>query len=190
VTAEATSRIAALFPARWDRHYSATKLRSDPLYEAVAAELAGSSLPLLDLGCGLGLLAFYLRENGHGFPVTGLDYDGRKILGASKATTRSGFSGLVFREHDARTGLPGHSGNVTILDILQFFGPEAQAALITEAAKRVAPGGKLVIRSGLRDDSWRFKVTVAGDWVAKATFWMKATSRSAPCGAPRRSTTT
>ncbi|HEY8961988.1 MAG TPA: hypothetical protein VIM57_07250, partial [Luteolibacter sp.] len=25
-----------------------------------------------------------------------------------------------------------------------------------------------------RDDSWRFKITVAGDWLAKATFWMKA----------------
>jgi hypothetical protein len=38
----------------------------------------------------------------------------------------------------------------------------------------VADGGKLVIRSGLRDRSLRFKITVAGDLLAKATFWMKA----------------
>ena len=42
------------------------------------------------------------------------------------------------------------------------------------AASRVAPGGKLVIRSGLRDDSRRFKVTVFCDYLAKITFWMKA----------------
>jgi hypothetical protein len=34
--------------------------------------------------------------------------------------------------------------------------------------------GKLVIRSCLRDDSGRFRITVAGDWLAKLTFWMKA----------------
>ena len=42
------------------------------------------------------------------------------------------------------------------------------------AASRVAPGGKLIIRSGLRDSSWRYRITVVGDWLAKLTFWMKA----------------
>lgn len=166
--------IAALFPKRWDRHYVAAKLRTDPLYTALAENLRGSDLPLLDLGCGLGLLAFFLREKGIDVPIRGLDYDSRKIDAALHATTTSCGQNLVFSHHDARSGLPEHHGNVSILDILQFFSPAEQETLLKLAASRVAPGGRLIIRSGLRDTSWRFRVTVLGDLLAKATFWMKA----------------
>jgi len=167
-------KIAALFPGRWDRNYVAAKLRTDPLYSALADHLRHSALPLLDLGCGLGLLAFFLRAEGIQVPILGLDYDSRKIDSARQAATRSKMADLAFAHHDARSGLPAHQGNVSILDILQFFTPMEQESLLKLAASRVAPGGKLIIRSGLRDASWRFKVTVLGDWLAKATFWMKA----------------
>ena len=170
----AVPKIADLFPGRWDRNYVAAKLRTDPLYTTLAENLRGSDLPLLDLGCGLGLLAFFLRAQGIDVPIHGLDYDSRKIAAARRATVSSNLRGLEFTHHDARTGLPAHQGNVSILDILQFFTPDEQEALLKLAASRVAPGGKLIIRSGLRDASRRFKVTVLGDWLAKATFWMKA----------------
>ena len=158
----------------WDHYYTRSKLRSDPLYAAVLAELRDSSLPLLDLGCGLGILAFYLRDHGFTPPIHSLDYDQRKIEEARKTATTRGDTTLTFDFHDARHGLPDHCGNVTILDILQFFTPGEIEHLLALAAARVAPGGKLVIRSGLRDSSWRFKATVAGDLLAKCTFWMKA----------------
>ena len=60
------------------------------------------------------------------------------------------------------------------LDILQFFTPDEQRELLDLAVRRVAPGGKLIIRSTLRDDSQRFQWTVWGDRLAKITFWMKA----------------
>ncbi len=174
MNATAPTAIPALFPRRWDYHYASAKLRSDPLYGAIYDELRTSALPLLDLGCGLGLLAFFLRERGLAMPVLGLDYDRRKIASASQAAAQLRDEQLVFRVHDARNGLPDHAGNVSILDILQFFRPAEQESLLQLAAERVAPGGKLVIRSGLRDRSWRFGVTVAGDILAKATFWMKS----------------
>lgn len=166
--------LAALFPGRWDRHYVASKLRMDPMYEMIAEQLRESPLPLLDLGCGLGLLAFYLRGAGIEIPVRGIDYDSRKIQVANRVVDAMSGANLEFAHHDARSGLPDHHGNVSILDILQFFTPAEQETLLTLAAARVAPGGKLIIRSGLRDDSWRFRATVAGDFLAKATFWMKA----------------
>ena len=131
-------------------------------------------MPLLDLGCGLGLLAFFLRSRGIDVPIHGLDYDERKIKGAKLAAETSGIAGLTFSRHDAREGLPDHAGNVSILDILQFFDPAQQETLLKLAASRVAPGGMLIIRCGLRDSSLRFKITVAGDLLAKATLWMKA----------------
>ncbi|MEO5712127.1 MAG: methyltransferase domain-containing protein [Luteolibacter sp.] len=167
-------KIASLFPGRWERHYVAAKLRTDPLYAALEKELRGSTKPLLDLGCGLGLLAFFLRAKDIGVPIHGLDYDQRKVAMATRAAESSGTRDLAFSHHDARSGLPEHLGNVSILDILQFFTPTEQESLLALAASRVAPGGKLVIRSGLRDESTRFKITVLGDLLAKATFWMKA----------------
>jgi len=168
------TRIAELFDGHWNRNYAVSKLRTDPLYAALAADLRGSTLPLLDIGCGLGLSAFYLRSRGIEVPILGLDYDHRKIDGARRAAIRGGFGQLQFSQHDARSGLPAHQGNVCILDILQFFDPAAQQELLQLAAARVAPGGLLLIRSGIRDDSWRFRITVAGDLLAKATRWMKA----------------
>jgi 2-polyprenyl-3-methyl-5-hydroxy-6-metoxy-1,4-benzoquinol methylase len=166
--------IAALYASHWNRHYTASKLRTDPLYQALHATLDGSSLPLLDLGCGLGISAFYLRGMGVDVPIHGLDYDDRKIEAARRAAERSGFTGLTFSQHDARNGLPEHRGNVSILDILQFFTPAEQETLLREAAERVSPGGRLVVRSGLRDASSRFRITVVGDLLARATCWMKA----------------
>ena len=178
--AAAAAALARSFERRWDRCYVAAKLKSDPLYEAVNAELAGTSLPLLDLGCGLGLLALFLRQRDHRFAIHGLDYDPRKIAAARKIAGRLEDRGLRFDHHDARSGLPDHSGNVTILDILQFFQPHETRALLELAAARVAPGGKLIVRSALRDRSWRFKATVAGDLLAKVTFWMKAAPTNYP----------
>lgn len=166
--------IARCYDSRWDRHYAAAKLRSDPLYQALAGALADSALPLLDIGCGIGLAAHFLRSRGIAVPVHGLDYDARKITAAQRAASRGGLQLVSFSRHDARQGLPDHCGNVCILDILQFFTPSDQEALLREAAARVAPGGVLLIRSGLRDDSLRFRVTIAGDLLARATLWMKA----------------
>jgi 2-polyprenyl-3-methyl-5-hydroxy-6-metoxy-1,4-benzoquinol methylase len=183
ITDQQLKALAALFPGRWDRHYVASKLRMDPLYEAITGHLRDSPLPLLDLGCGLGLLAFYLREAGIGVPVRGIDYDSRKIQVATRVAGALAGANLEFAHLDARGGLPEHHGNVSILDILQFFTPAEQETLLKMAAARVAPGGKLIIRSGLRDDSWRFRVTVAGDFFARATFWMKASPTHYPSAA-------
>ncbi|MDZ4401486.1 class I SAM-dependent methyltransferase [Prosthecobacter sp.] len=172
--AAALKHIASLSAKRWDRCYTAMKLRSDPVYTAVTRELAGSALPVLDIGCGLGLLPFYLRESGFTPDIIGFDYDTRKIASAQVMTGQGGYAGLSFMAGDARTGLPDFGGNVVILDILQFFTRVEQETLLHAAAARVEEGGKLIIRSCLADDSTRFRITVAGDWFAKLTFWMKA----------------
>lgn len=166
--------IPALFPKTSDRCYAACKFATDPLYPAVATALAGRPYPLLDIGCGLGLLAFYLRHHGFDFPITGLDYDARKILSANETAHRAGTKHVVFQQFDARQPLPDHQGNVTMLDILQFFRPEEQATLLRQAAQRLVPNARLVIRSGVRDASFRYSLTHAADVFAKLTFWMKS----------------
>ncbi len=174
------AKLCSLRSKRWERCYTIVKLRSDPVYAAVTQELAGSTLPVLDIGCGIGLLAFYLREAGFTPAIAGFDYDPQKIACAQSMISRSDYSGLSFMTGDARKGLPECSGHVVILDILQFLTRDEQSALLTAAAARVAPGGSLIIRTCLQDESSRFRITVAGDWLARLTFWMKGSPVSYP----------
>lgn len=174
--------LASHYASPWYRGYVKSKLRTDPLYGAVFDELRDSTLPLLDIGCGLGLLAFYLRSRGFTPVILGIDYDRGKVEAAQSIADRH-YPGTTFRHGDARNGIPAFEGNVTILDILQFFDHEKQAGLLAAAARCTAPGGHLVIRSGLRETGWRFRVTYAGDLLARATRWMRA----APTCYPTRS---
>ena len=80
---EACSRVAARFSERWLRVYASRKLRGDPIYSAAFELFRDSGRPVVDLGCGVGLLPFYLRERNFKAPICGFDADGRKIARAS-----------------------------------------------------------------------------------------------------------
>ena len=106
--------------------------------------------------------------------MSGFDYDLSKITSGRAMIERGGYRGIFLHQGDARIDLPDHQGDVTILDILQFFDPTEQTVLLQAAAARVAPGGQLIVRSCLRENNGRFFTTLVGDMVAKWTFWMKA----------------
>ena len=171
---EIAKRIGSLCRGAWLRNYTRSKLRTDPLYGGVFEELKGRKGPLLDVGCGMGILGLYLRERGCGMVIRGFDYDVRKVEDGRQMVEKGGYEGISLSQGDARSELPDQEGDVTILDILQFFEKDEQRVLLKEAAKRVGPGGKLVIRSGLKERNLRFFVTWVGDLFARGTFWMKA----------------
>jgi SAM-dependent methyltransferase len=178
-------------PSRWHYHYVRSKLASDPLFAGVAAALDGCDAPLLDLGCGIGLLAHYLEGSGHPLAYVGLDNDARKIAQARAAATRGGLAArfqqvdLAERIGEASgrafdgSGL-GHRGSIAILDVLQFLPPQAQEPLLREAAACIAPGARLVIRTGLAGHDWRARVTRAVDWLSRALRWMNTGPKAYP----------
>jgi 2-polyprenyl-3-methyl-5-hydroxy-6-metoxy-1,4-benzoquinol methylase len=171
-------------PSRWHYHYVRSKLATDPLYPGVTAALGDDAQPLLDLGCGIGLLAHYLHAAGRRAAYLGVDNDGAKIGRAQAVAERAGLVSAHFREVDLgaamqarQTGADGdslfeHRGSVAILDVLQFLPPQAQAPLLRAAADCVAPGGRLLIRTGLAGSSWRARVTRAVDDLSRVLRWM------------------
>lgn len=167
-------RFARVFPDPHARWYVAIKVATDPLYPAVFAALRGSRAPLLDLGCGMGVLSFYLRAHGYSAPIHGIDYDPRKIAAAHQVMQATGAAGLIFAQGDAREQIPDHHGSVTILDILQYFPPDEQARLLTTAAARLSTEGVLIIRSCLDSPGWRFSFTRWNDRMANRLRWMQA----------------
>jgi 2-polyprenyl-3-methyl-5-hydroxy-6-metoxy-1,4-benzoquinol methylase len=188
VTSADLAEIAARCDNRWDYHYTKSKLARDPIYAAVIAALDTNSLPVLDIGCGMGLLAHYLRAAGSMRTVHGFDFDPRKIRSAAAMALRGGMQDCHFHCGDAREALPAFQGNVVILDVLQYLQPEAQRELLLSSAAKVPMGARLILRSGLCDASWRYKITVAGDWLAKGTRWMKAAPVAYPSAEGLRQT--
>jgi len=168
---DAAQRVASHFHSRFLRNYVASKLAADPLYGAVAERLIDHILPLTDIGCGVGLMAFYLRERGVRVPITGIDHDGKKIDAAKKIAPA--YEGITFATADARD--PVRAGtSVLLLDVLHYFSDSARQRMLETIAAGVPDGGVVIIRDGIRDGSMRYRITLAAEIFARAVRWLKA----------------
>jgi trans-aconitate methyltransferase len=184
--AAASRRIAEAFlPTfplgnRYDYYYTRSKLRTDPLYPAVISVLGETRAPVLDLGCGLGLLAHTLRAAGCMLPYVGVDRDADKIARAQRIAAACGFSDVRFDTADLAAGPPVHRGSVAVLDMLQFLDPTAQTALLRAAAAMLDDDGVLAIRNTLADDSRRARTSLLADRMSHLIGWMQFRPRSYP----------
>ena len=164
-------RIADYYDGAFQRGYVRGKLASDPVYAATADALGDSTLPLIDIGCGIGLLGLYLYTRGALPRYVGLDHDERKIRAGQAAARRAGLEQAMQLLIADASALPQLRGHVALLDMLHYLPRDAQAALLDACLPRVAPGGVLVIRSVLRDGSWRFQATRAEE------VWLRVSGR-------------
>lgn len=171
IRAKAAGRLSRLYETHALRSYVYWKVRTDPAYGAVFDRLLPhEQQSLLDLGCGIGVLPFFLREEGFAAPILGVDFDDRKIEVARKAAQR--YRGVDFIVADMRDPLP-ENHNVVLLDVLQYVDSDAQQLILTNVAAAVPAGGIAIVRQGLRDHSWRHRATRAVDGLARAAWWMR-----------------
>ena len=169
--------IASRFVSFGHRAYIRIKLRFDHIYRATDHILAGSELPLLDVGCGIGLLGHYLLSSRRCLAYTGIDCDLPK-LNASVAAA-SNLSGFNVIAGDA-TELPEFSGNVALLDVLHYLSHADQERVLRQCAARVAVDGVMVIRTVLREAHWRFYATVCEEVLLHVSGWMPRGARDYP----------
>ncbi len=167
---EIREQIAARFESRFLRGYAKGKLGSDPVYPAALEHFRSVPGPILDLGCGMGLLGFYLRALGVETDVVGVDFDSRKIAAAAEAAR--GTRGLSFREGDARERT-GFRGSVAMLDLLHYFSDDDQRTLLRNAADYARPGDVVVIRDCIRDGTWRYRLTWLEETFATSLGWLR-----------------
>jgi len=154
----ACARVATRFRSPWLRNYVRSKLRSDRIYPAAYDLLGRSAEPILDVGCGVGLLAFYLRERACRQPILGLDLDARKI-GYGSTIAACGYPDVELRYQNVEASLPEFRGNVALFDVLHYLPQPAQTALLSQLARRVAPGGLLIVRDSIRELRPRYCMT-------------------------------
>jgi len=165
-------RAAAVFQGdRWLHGYARGKTRWDPAYARVAAVLSGSRHPLLDIGCGVGLLAAYLRESGCEQDIVGVEPDSKKVAMA-RACVATRYAGLNFTVGDA-CRLPAFSGDVVMLDVLHYMTAQQQQEALQNILRVLAPGGRALIRTTFRDGSWRYYATLVEEAVVRLSGWIR-----------------
>jgi len=169
VTTEVERRIAGYFDTRFLRSYTRSKLSTDPVYRAVLERLRESTVPLYDIGCGVGLLEFYLREHGVLCSMTGVDHDERKIAKANTIAPR--YIDLHFRSGDARDPVPSRT-NVVLIDVLHYFSGSDQRKILENVAN--AGGDLVMIRDAVRDRTVRYGITAAQERFSRAIRWLRA----------------
>ena len=168
---QACARVVSRFEPRWLRHYVKSKLRTDPIFATAYQILCESRAPLLDVGCGVGLLPFYLRERGLLQSMIGLDIDGSKLR-RGHAVARANYRDIDLREQDVAVEDDAtFRGNVAVFDLLHYLSPAAQQILLPRLAAHVPVGGLFLIRDSPRDGSARFWMTYAGEILAQAVSW-------------------
>lgn len=169
--------VAHRFPSRFLQGYVRGKLRHDPVYETVHRLIRDVPAPVLDVGCGLGLLAHDLNAREYHVPYLGLDIDAGKIAIARRAATALDNTSF---DHVSCTTLPPWHGHVVLLDVLHYLAEEVQQQVLAAAASRVAPGAALIIRTVLRDRSWRFCLTRLEETGIRCSGWIRGGVRHYP----------
>ncbi|MBW8887836.1 MAG: class I SAM-dependent methyltransferase [Fibrobacteres bacterium] len=157
-------------------------------YDKLLKHLTGPD-NLLDVGCGFGHLAWFLRETGSSLKYYGTDIDERKIAAARASLDAAHANGPSFDRAstgrasiepssvdqpaffpgDARevAGLPERFGNILFLDVIYLMPWELQLRMLAWAMDRLAPGADSVILVKSLDEAKGFSGfrAVAEEWL-------------------------
>ena len=125
------------------RYYARLKYRMDPCYRALCARIPGGA-QVVDLGCGLGMLAVALAELGGGRRTLGVDWDGDKIAAGQQAA--ADLAAVTLRRGDLREEALPPCDVITLIDVLHYYEPAVQTQVLQRAAAALRPGGQLLIR--------------------------------------------
>jgi 2-polyprenyl-3-methyl-5-hydroxy-6-metoxy-1,4-benzoquinol methylase len=127
-------------PRRY-RHYAAWKLRLDPVYPMVVPKLKGRR-EVVDLGAGMGLLAFFLRAASPQTKVRCVEWDAEK---ANVARALLNAQADVVTA-DARTADLGRPDAIVLMDVLHYTPIEEQRACLDRCVAALDADGLLLVR--------------------------------------------
>lgn len=168
---EAISRAYQVGP--WLRGYVKGKLRGDPVFDAARSSVEQLMLPVVDLGCGLGLLGMWLRAHDINVPYRGCDLGGWKIVAGNKAAQRLGLSDFMLEEADM-CRFPLESPRIVCaFDVLHYLPAADQEMLVLRLAGAARQGSVVLLRTGVRGCGWRTFATTTEEWWTRLTGWIR-----------------
>ncbi len=158
-------------------NFARGKLRSDPVFRALLERgLLLDRGQILDLGCGQGLLAAWLKaallcyESGswpQGWPPAPKPRSTRgielMIRDVERARAALGYE-CEISQGDIRSAEYGTTDAVVILDVLHYIGREEQLLVLKRVRAALPARGLLLLRIGDADGGLRFRYS---QWVDK-----------------------
>jgi SAM-dependent methyltransferase len=105
--------------------------------------------PILEVGCGHGLLSCYMALAGRARSIVGTDIDAEKVEVARRAAARLRPGEADVRFEVGGDDLPRVDGgwrSIVIADVLYLLGDEGRRRLLDQCVDASAPGGLLVVK--------------------------------------------
>ena len=159
--------------SRWLRGYVKGKIEWDPVFPLARREIVKRQQPVVDIGCGLGLLGISMRAAGITLRYRGTDISAWKVNRGKEAVRYYGFDEAGFEVRDAlNTPIPA-GATVCLFDVLHYLDSAGQQALLLRLAKAAENGSLVLIRTGLRGTGWRYAATLLEEWWTRATGWIR-----------------
>ena len=159
--------------SRWLQGYVRGKLSTDPVFEAARAALADCRGPIVDLGCGLGLLGFWLRWHGVSCPYRGCDLSSWKISAGREAAMRMGQRDWELEVADVTGFTLDGAAAVCVFDVIHYLDAESRARLLANLAAAARCGATILLRTGVRGCGWRSAVTMAEELWTRCCGWIR-----------------
>jgi uncharacterized protein (DUF2062 family)/SAM-dependent methyltransferase len=131
-------------PARF-KWYARMKYAMDPCYRAIAPLVPRGTFTV-DLGTGLGMLPVLLGLLGQERRALGVEWDASKVACGQAAA--DGLPGIELVEGDVRAFPLPACDAITLVDMLHYYDPDAQRALLKRCRDALRPGGRLLVREG------------------------------------------
>jgi SAM-dependent methyltransferase len=168
-------------PFAW--HFARGKLRGDPAFTALLANgWIPSHARVLDLGCGQGLLAAWLRAAAQleadglwppqwpaaprAVQVRGVELMPREVRRARAALGE----GVAITCADIRSAEFDSADVVVMLDVLHYLDFDAQDAVLARVHAALQPRGLLLLRVGNASAGLAFRLST---WVDRAAAWTR-----------------
>jgi SAM-dependent methyltransferase len=126
------------------------KMKLDPVFAALDG-LASQQGMILDLGCGYGVATHWLASFTDRRNFLGVDYDEGKIRVAQRSAPHH--PRIKFIAGDILSMEYPACDTVLLLDVLHYWSPEKQQLLLDKARRALRPGGRLLLREALREET-------------------------------------
>jgi 1-acyl-sn-glycerol-3-phosphate acyltransferase len=123
------------------------KMKLDALFPALDSVVPRQGY-ILDLGCGYGMATHWLATFTDERTFLGVDYDEDKIRVARR--TAPDHPRIRFETADILEYEYPPCDVILLLDVLHYWQPAKQQRILTKARQALRPGGRLVLRDGVR----------------------------------------
>jgi len=148
--------------------YVRIKWHLEKLNFAFYDKIIGGRKQIIDFGCGLGYLGYFLHYRNEDRLITGVDYDAEKIAIAQNGYDKG--DQLQFEVGDIRN-YPIHGADVVFFnDVLHYLDHEAQFKVLNRAVDGLNDGGIIIVRDGITDRPDRHERTEKSEHYSTKVF--------------------